>query len=286
MNDVESWIYFEGPEPEPLQSLLDAVRELPPATPEDKERVIRQLVERLKAASSRGQGAAGGEAGEGKREEIGTESGADAPVAPVAPAAAPSVERRGGKDDVTARSVTFDDRHDALLFKAAVAPEARGERVKPSADTAPMPDLPDEMWQKLGRLPFKPAPPGQAPATTTAQEPVAAKGRGETAPIGEKSFARAVAALPFAGNTVGEAIVPFPELNLLQYASLRAELAMSPERASEILPRYHVPSEAVRRALEEYWAARLAANAEERAAFERAVREFSAYLWARKVQGG
>jgi hypothetical protein len=284
MNDVESWIYFEGPEPEPLQSLLDAVRELPPATPEDKERVLRQIFERLKAASSRGQGAAGGEAGE----ESGTEGGADAPVAPVAPVvpvATPNAERRGGKDDVTARSVTFDDRHDALLFKAAVAPEARGERAKGNAGTAPMPDLPDEMWQKLGRLPFKPAPPGQAP-TTTAQEPVAAKGRGETAPIGEKVFAKAVAAMPFASSTVGKAIVPFPELNLLQYASLRAELAMSPERASEILPRYHVPSEAVRRALEEYWAARLAANAEERAAFERAVREFSAYLWARKVQGG
>jgi hypothetical protein len=46
----------------------------------------------------------------------------------------------------------------------------------------------------------------------------------ETAPIGDDSVAKAVAALPFAGNTVGAAIVPFPRLKLEEYASLRAEL--------------------------------------------------------------
>jgi hypothetical protein len=42
------------------------------------------------------------------------------------------------------------------------------------------------------------------------------------------------------------------------------------------LPKYHVPNEAARRALDEHWAERLRGNGEERAAFERAVGEFSA----------
>jgi hypothetical protein len=46
---------------------------------------------------------------------------------------------------------------------------------------------------------------------------------------------RAVAALPFAGNTAGAAIVLIPPLKLAEYASLRAELAVSPERMGEIV---------------------------------------------------
>jgi hypothetical protein len=55
---------------------------------------------------------------------------------------------------------------------------------------------------------------------------------------------------------------------------------VSPERRGEILPKYHVPNEAARRALDEHWAERLAGNGEERTAFERAVGEFSAWLRA------
>jgi hypothetical protein len=71
-----------------------------------------------------------------------------------------------------------------------------------------------------------------------------------------------------------------PPLKLAEYASLRAELAVSPERRGEILPKYHVLNEAARRALDEHWAERLAGNEEERGAFERAVGEFSAWLRA------
>jgi hypothetical protein len=49
------------------------------------------------------------------------------------------------------------------------------------------------------------------------------------------------------------------------------------------LPKYHVPNEAARRALDEHWAERLAGNGEERAAFEREVGRFSA--WLRTMRG-
>src|SRR6185503_15231846 len=51
MNDIEGWIYFDGPEPEHIRPLLDALREdalraLSPATPEDKERLSRRFFEK------------------------------------------------------------------------------------------------------------------------------------------------------------------------------------------------------------------------------------------------
>ena len=49
MDDVDRWIYFDGPEPERIRPLLDALRDLPPATPEDKERVARRFFEKLDA---------------------------------------------------------------------------------------------------------------------------------------------------------------------------------------------------------------------------------------------
>jgi hypothetical protein len=52
MNDAESWIDFDGPEPEHLRPLLDALRALPPATPEDRQRAVRRFLERLDATTS------------------------------------------------------------------------------------------------------------------------------------------------------------------------------------------------------------------------------------------
>jgi hypothetical protein len=88
MNDVEGWIYFDGPEPELLRPLLDALRDLPPATPEAKERVARQFFEKLDAMLLRRQEAAGREEGQER----------DAPIALgalIAPIAPPNAERRG-----------------------------------------------------------------------------------------------------------------------------------------------------------------------------------------------
>jgi hypothetical protein len=53
MNEVERWIYLDGPEPERIRPLLDALRDLPPATPQDKERMARAFFERLDAMLQR-----------------------------------------------------------------------------------------------------------------------------------------------------------------------------------------------------------------------------------------
>ena len=53
MNDIDGWLYFDGPEPEHLRPLLDALRDLPPSTPEDKQRMARRLFEKLDAELAR-----------------------------------------------------------------------------------------------------------------------------------------------------------------------------------------------------------------------------------------
>jgi hypothetical protein len=320
MNDADRWIYFDGPAPEHIRPLLDAVRAPPPATPEDedKEQAVQRFLARLDAALPRSEEPAGGEETQGSD----APGALIAPIAPIAPIAAPNAERRGNKYDVTVRSPTLDDRGDASPPEEPSAPKAPFEAQGPrAADTGAAPaarrqrapehlvtaslslDIPAEVRALFGKLPSKPASPGPALATTmkvpdklpskpaspgpalatTMKVPtMSARHHAETAPIGDDSIAKAVAALPFVGNTVGAAIVPLPRLKLEEYALLRAELAVWPERAGEILLRYHVPSEAVRRALEEHWAERLRGNVEERAAFERAVGEYSAWLRGRR----
>ena len=50
MSAEETWIYFGGPEPEPLRSALDALRDLPPATEDDRERAVARFFATLRAA--------------------------------------------------------------------------------------------------------------------------------------------------------------------------------------------------------------------------------------------
>jgi hypothetical protein len=52
MNDVDRWIYFDGPEPERVRPLLDALREVaaPRPTPEDKARRLAAILEKLDAS--------------------------------------------------------------------------------------------------------------------------------------------------------------------------------------------------------------------------------------------
>ena len=56
MNDVDRWIYFDGPEPESIRPLLDALREVDTSrpTPEDKARVVAAFFEKLDARLERG----------------------------------------------------------------------------------------------------------------------------------------------------------------------------------------------------------------------------------------
>jgi hypothetical protein len=195
-----------------------------------------------------------------------------------------------GEDSATARSPSLDERP-AAPPPAAPPPlpvDAREPRLpegRPAEDlkvTALALDVPAELREQMGRLPFRPGAPGTELARTM-QVPVRSRSQGETVPLGDDSIAKAVAALPFAGNTVGAALVPFPRLPLEAYASLRAELSIGPERSAEILPRYHVMNEAAQRALEEHWEVELAVSPEARATFDKRFAEYTAWLRTRRV---
>jgi hypothetical protein len=117
MNDVEAWLYFDGPEPEHLRPLLDALRDVPPPTPEDKERALRRFLARLNATPSRREEPAGAEEGRAS----------DAPGAsltPSVPMEPLDAERRGAEDGATVWSPTLDDGRDASLPEEPSAPEA------------------------------------------------------------------------------------------------------------------------------------------------------------------
>ena len=143
-------------------------------------------------------------------------------------------------------------------------------------------EIPPELRERLGMFPFKPRPPGTE-LTQTKQVPVLNPRKGETVGPGDDSITKAVAALPFAGDTGGAALLPFPRLSLEAYASLRADLSVWPERSAEILPRYQVMNEAAYRALSEHWHTELAASPEARATFDKLLADYTAWLRARKV---
>jgi hypothetical protein len=156
-------------------------------------------------------------------------------------------------------------------------PHAAGRAPEALKRTEPAKDRPAGEW---AQQPFQPAPPRPPPSgrgvAGTLQLREMGLGTGETATLGDTAIARALAVLPFAPSTAG--VVSFPDLTPQQYASLRAELAVAPGRPGAILPRYGVWSEAARRALDAWWEAHLAAQPAVRAAFEKDLATFTAWL--------
>lgn len=51
MNELERWLYLDGPEPELLRPILDALSD-PLPTPEEEERMVRGALARLDARLS------------------------------------------------------------------------------------------------------------------------------------------------------------------------------------------------------------------------------------------
>jgi hypothetical protein len=82
-----------------------------------------------------------------------------------------------------------------------------------------------------------------------------------TLPLESDLRAQVKEALPFGKSTAeaSQAAVT-PQLTLESYASLCAELAVHPERAPEILPRYHLPDAVTRQAVDAAWQRRFAAH--------------------------
>jgi hypothetical protein len=299
VNDVDRWIYFDGPEPESVRLFLDALRDLPPATPQDKEHLACHFFERLDAALASGEEPPSEE--EAPESEVGPPS---APLArPSAPLARPDVQPpvvRVAEDGATARSPSapsfIEERIETtdppepnpsaspreidVVYAGGVVPRPPVVRAPEIfTSTAPL-EFPAELRAPADALPFKPPVPGKPRAARTQQVPVMpAPGLGETAPLGDDSIAKALAALPFM-FTVGAGVVLFPRFTIEQYASLRAELAVWPARSAEILVRYHVLDEAARGALDAHWQKHFAEHPEARAAFESGLAAYTRWLHA------
>lgn len=274
MNEVDQWIYFDGPEPEHLRPLLDALRELPPSTAEDAQRCARFFFEALQKQKTQQGSPASTE--ERRSEHVAAESLPSSPTGRVVseggptarspdPAPAPSTDEPPPKNEPVRVAWPAGQAADEPAF--AKLPELMS--------TSNAVEIPDEL--RPSPLPFVPPSPAQPRAAKTVQVPVKNLKFGNTLDI-EQSFEVARAALPFLTNTVGEGIVPFPRLTLVQYASFRAELAVWPGSSSEILSKYLVLHEASRAALDEHWRKYLAERPAERATFEQKLGEYTAYL--------
>lgn len=231
--------------------------DLPSAPPEVKERVIRQVHERLAAerAPRAPQPAAVAPADEARR---------DPPAAPSWPSEAVPRRPQGGP---TLRSPVIANDVAAPLPAVVPAPAFL-------KSTEPALDLPAAAWAARAALPFAPAPPRPPArrAVKTAQSRVLGLEPGKTEPLGE-AIAQAVAAvLPFRAAV--------PPLTSRRYASLCAELDLWPARTGEILRRYQILGDAARVALDAYWAREHAARPEARAAFEGDFAYYTAWLRA------
>lgn len=270
MKGIVAWLY--GPDSAQIRPLPAALPDRPPARPEVKELAARRFFEKLDGVLV-------------PRKEPSVEAGA--------PPAWAQGERRVGEDGVTVRSPELGELPAAAPPPEPVAPpvvaqEAREPRPaecrapETLAITSVLLEIPPEIRELMGRLPFKPRAPGTELARTM-KVPVMNLLQGQTAPLGDDSITRAGAALPFVESTAGEEGVELPRLTLHEYASLRAELAVAPERSEAIRLRYHVKNDAALGALEERWQSELAASLEARAAFDKAFAEYTAWLRERRA---
>ena len=277
MNEDDLWVYFDGPEPERVRLFLDALRDLPPATPADEERLGRRLLEGLDALLAR------------RREERRAREGETGEAEQAGEVAARRAE--GDGDSATVRSPLVEDRGDAPVVaedrgsapEVREVPEARARAGLVSTTMAM--EIPAERRE----LPFRPLRPGEVPALKTIAKTevlrVIGLEPGQTTPVGDDSIERAVRAakaLPFV-KAAGEAVVL---LTVEQFASLQAELAVSPEERAGILARYGVAGEVGLRAVYADWEMRFAEGPGVRAVFEARFAEFRDYLRQGKIQGG
>jgi hypothetical protein len=265
MDEVERWIYLDGPEPTLLRPLLDALRN--GASEDEDEAALEQaLLARI--------------------------DGVSPPSAmPRAPAAPPQVELPAPSAEVPAR---FAQQREEVSEPALVPPvgalgaelgPAPGSNARPSlAGTAMALELPAEVWRERGKLPFgEPLPPpamGDKKQSHTTKPVPVMRGPGDTVGVDDDMISRAVAAVPFLGETIGSGRVPFPRLSVESYASLHAELAVRPELSGAILLRYRVVSHASLQALDAHWVERFASHPEEKALYHARLPEFIAHVRA------
>lgn len=189
-----------------------------------------------------------------------------------------SEELRAGRRELAA---IYDAKHNEEQARRGLSPQAPaasppaasvasittgGDRPSPSprviapaalTGTTESPELAAAV-REVGRMPFVPPPPSPAvpvkrPAKTV-QSKVARPVGSETMPLDAGPLPRPTPTTPFAGSPGREAVVFVPPLNVWQYVALRAELMLMEGLPRQpTLTRYHVPTEAAFRALEEHW---------------------------------
>jgi len=147
------------------------------------------------------------------------------------------------------------------------------------ARTAMAFELPTALRPKPGAaLPFQaggsssmatPSPDPRRPSISTA---------GETIGLGVDLIAQMRGTLPFGRPGAAAAPIVYPRMPLQTYASFCAELAAFPEKAAEILAKYHVSGEPARAALVQEWQTRLDAHADVKADWQELVNTFRAGL--------
>jgi hypothetical protein len=257
MNELDRWVYFDGPEPEQVRALLDALREESPEVTEDEQALaVRRIVAALEPSAA--------------PEAAASEEPLTAPIEAVTMARAGQLVPEVAEEEPPATAT-------APVSAPAEAEVPPARAAVPLAGTGLALDLPREAWEARGALPFREASPAAPKAAKTMQVPVMRTTLGDTTPIGDDTLARAVAAVPFLGSTLGSGTVPFPRLTVQQYASFHVELTLWPERKEVTFQRYRVMHEAGCRALQAHWEEVFRAKPEERAVFERAASAYAAY---------
>jgi hypothetical protein len=110
-------------------------------------------------------------------------------------------------------------------------------------------------------LPFDAAPSADFVASLSAPAPAASpRVGGETLPVAADLARAATATLPF-GKSVAASLKPATmRLTIEDYAAVCVELALYPDRALDVMRRYHVPDEQTLRAIDADWKSRLSAH--------------------------
>jgi len=263
MNEVECWIYLDGPEPERLGQLLDAMRELPPLTLEAQERMDSRAMAAIDAWLD----------GADPPSPTHDRGGSHPPSTPAPSVARPPLEPAPWQPSAPSSL------RPSISAPASVTPP-------PSAGMPPVVRQPANLASTAPaavpdgtRTPSVPPPksgtPAHGPALKTQELPVYVEKNGmkETAPLGDNRFAIALSAIPFAGNTVGTATVHIPPMSLAQFAEFQAELAFWPTYPDWVRSRHQVAHEAAHRALNEHWQKHFADHPEDWPAYARAFAE-------------
>jgi hypothetical protein len=299
VNEDDHWIYLDGKKPERVERFLEALLELPPPTPEERELLDDEFFAKLEVVAAqeredrRARQAESGQP-EGGRAEGGQPEGGAASVAAVAPAPMPMLEGPPraawvAEYGATVRSPTPVARDEA---PAVAAPSAQAP---PAGVWGPAPLVPGPVLP--ASRPVSPGPPMELPAAThepaappirqvtTGHVPVPGPLAVKTTPSEDLQNAVRIAEAVLKARAMGTSAAgapaaqasasAAPSLTLELYAALQVELAMGMEqgKGDDTLRRYGMsPQEWA--AWDAYWRQRLAGLPEERMKFDAVYREY------------